>query len=65
MKPLADLGGRARRTLPPTGPNSFIFAYYFTEKHPCQRSMPPPSWRTGPPSWKTLTVFVKIALQKA
>ena len=26
---------------PLCGPNSFIFAYIFGEKHPCQRSMPP------------------------
>ena len=32
--------GRARRT-PPMGPNSFIFAYIFTEKCPRRRSMPP------------------------
>ena len=37
---LADLGGRARRTLP-MGPNSFVFAYIFTEKCPRQRSTPP------------------------
>ena len=34
-------GRRVRRTPPPMGPNSFIFAYIFTEKHLCQRSMPP------------------------
>ena len=38
---LADLGGRAGRTPPPMGPNSFIFANIFTEKCPCQRSTPP------------------------
>ena len=37
--PLADLGGRARRT-PPMGPNSFIFANIFAKKHPHQRSTP-------------------------
>ena len=26
-------GGRAGHTPPPTGPNSFIFTYIFTEKH--------------------------------
>ena len=31
MATLADLGG-VRRVRPPTGPNSFIFAYIFTEK---------------------------------
>ena len=37
-------GGRARRTPPPpppTGPNSFVFAYIFTEKCPRRRSTPP------------------------
>ena len=34
--------GRAGRTPPPTGPNSFIFAHIFAEKHPRQRSTPPP-----------------------
>ena len=37
---LADLGGCAGHMPPPMGPNSFIFAYIFTKKHPCQRSMP-------------------------
>ena len=42
---LADLrgrgGGRAGRTPPPTGPNSFVFTYIFTQKCLCQGSMPP------------------------
>ena len=39
---LADLGGgHARRTPSPMGPNSFVFAYIFTEKHPHRRSTPP------------------------
>ena len=38
---LADLGGRAGHMPPPMGPNSFIFAYIFTKKHPHQRSTPP------------------------
>ena len=33
---LADLGG-----MPPMGPNSFVFAYFFIKKHLCQRSTPP------------------------
>ena len=33
--------GHARHT-PPTGPNSFIFAHIFGEKHLHQRSTPPP-----------------------
>ena len=39
-RPLADLGG-VLGAHPPMGPNSFIFAYIFTEKHLCRRSMPP------------------------
>ena len=43
---LADLrGGHAGRTPPPTGPNSFIFTYIFTEKCPHWGSTPP---LTGP-----------------
>ena len=38
---LADLGGGVPGTRPPMGPNSFVFAYIFTEKCPRQRSMPP------------------------
>ena len=39
---LADRGGGgAGRTPPPMGPNSFIFAYIFTEKCLHQRSMLP------------------------
>ena len=46
---LAGLGrGRAGRTAPPMGPNSFIFAYIFTEKCPCWRSTPPPNGCTPP-----------------
>ena len=33
---------------PPTGPNSFIFTYVFTEKCPCQRLASPPT-RVGVP----------------
>ena len=38
---LADLGGVSGARPPPTGPNSFIFAYIFAEKHLCRRSMHP------------------------
>ena len=40
---LADLGDvPSARPLPPaTGPNSFVFAFIFTEKLPRRRSMPP------------------------
>ena len=37
---LANLGGHAGHTPPPTEPNSFIFAYIFVKKCPCQRSTP-------------------------
>ena len=34
---------------PPTGPNSFVFTYVFTEKHLCQRLVPPPMRVGAPP----------------
>ena len=34
---------------PPTGPNSFVFTYVFTEKHLCQRLAPPPMRVGAPP----------------
>ena len=44
--------GRSRGGMPgtcsPMGPNSFIFAYIFTKKHPHQRSMHPPNGCTPP-----------------
>ena len=43
---LADPGG-ATGIHPPTGSNSFIFAYVFTEKHPRRRSVPP-QWLSAP-----------------
>ena len=49
---LADLGGHAGCIPPPMGPNSFIFAYIFTKKCPCQRSTPPN--RCMPPLWEIL-----------
>ena len=51
--PLADLGG-VPGAHPPMGPNSFVFAYIFTEKCPRRRSMPslmgarPPTGNPGP-----------------
>ena len=33
---------------PPTGSNSFVFTYVFTEKHPHQR-LAPPQWLGTPP----------------
>ena len=44
--------GRARCTPSPMGPNSFIFAYIFTKKHPCQRSTPP-QWVHAAPYGKS------------
>ena len=35
---------------PPTGPNSFIFTYVFTEKHLCRRLAPPPMRVGAPPT---------------
>ena len=35
---LADFGGLLGARLPPYGPNSSVFAYIFTKKHPRQRS---------------------------
>ena len=43
--------GRSRGVLvhaPPTGPNSFIFAYIFTEKCPRWRPKSPPKWVHAP-----------------
>ena len=38
-----SIGGSRGRAgaYPPTGPNSFVFAYIFTEKCPCRRKTPP------------------------
>ena len=41
--------GRAGHTPPPMGPNSFVFTYIFTKKHPCWRSSPP-QWVHTPPT---------------
>ena len=40
---LANIGGSRGCVwcTPPMGPNSFIFAYIFTKKCPCQRSTTP------------------------
>ena len=46
---LADLHTKFSGARPsPTGPNSFVFTYIFTEKCPQQRSMPPPPHPMGP-----------------
>ena len=43
-----------RRAPPtPTGPNSFVFTYVFTEKRLCQRLAPPPT-RVGAPQREIL-----------
>ena len=51
-------GGRAGRMPPPMGPNSFVFAYIFTKKHPHQRSTTP---LTGarPHLWEILDLPLK------
>ena len=49
---LADPGGATGAHPPPTGSNSFIFTYVFTEKHPCQRLAPPNV--SAPPQWEIL-----------
>ena len=41
-------------TRPPTGPNSFVFTYIFTEKCPRWRPKPPQNGSTPPPLWKIL-----------
>ena len=41
MCALVDPGGVLPAHAPPTGSNSFVFAYVFTEKHPRQRLAPP------------------------
>ena len=46
-------GGMCQRMPPPTGPNSFIFAYIFTEKCPRWRPKPPQNG-SMPPLWKIL-----------
>ena len=35
---------------PPTGPNSFVFTYHFTEKCLCRRLVPPPTRVGAPPT---------------
>ena len=41
MAALADPGGAVGTPSPPTGSNSFVFAYGFAKKHPRRRSVPP------------------------
>ena len=48
--PVADLHTKVSGTPPPTGPNSFIFTYVFTEKCLCQRLAPPPKRVGAPPT---------------
>ena len=60
LKPLADPGGAAGTPPhPPTGSNSFIFAYVFTEKCLRRRSAPPPrpQWEILDPPLKTKTFY--------
>ena len=64
--PLADLGGC---TSPPMGPNSFVFAYIFTEKHPHRRSTPltgaRPLWEILDPPLYTILENVSIVLSRS
>ena len=39
---------------PPTGPNSFVFTYVFTEKHLCRRLVTPPTRVGAPPEQEIL-----------
>ena len=50
---LADPGGVPPARAPPTGSNSFVFAYVFAKKHPHRRSAPPPNG-SAPPQWEIL-----------
>ena len=49
---MADLGGRARRTPPPTGPDFFISTYKIFEIYPPRESTPP-LWGPRPPYGKS------------
>ena len=46
---------------PPTGSNSFVFAFIFAKKHPHQRSVPPPARRPpmGNPGSATAYLFLE------
>ena len=50
LQAVADLHTKVSGAPPPTGPNSFIFTYVFTEKHLCQRLAPPPTRVGAPPA---------------
>ena len=48
--PVADLHTKVSGAPPPpTGPNSFVFTYVFTEKRLCWRLAPPPTRVGAPP----------------
>ena len=58
---LADLGGMLGAR-PPMGPNSFVFAHIFAEKHPNRRSTAGKSWiRLGLMSVFVLVLTMKLA----
>ena len=59
IKPLADLGGAASAP-PPTGFNSFIFAYIFAEKYPRRRLVPPSNGLATPPNGKSWIRHCKL-----
>ena len=55
--PVVDPGGAPSPSPPyppsgplPTGPNSFVFPYIFTKKHPCRTLAPDPPARLAPPT---------------
>ena len=57
------------RPPPPTGPNSFIFTYVFTEKCLCRRLAPPPTRVGAPPTGNpgsalaTVDVFTILVIE--
>ena len=53
----------ARAPPAPTGSNSFVFTYVFTEKCLCRRLAPPPT-RVGAPQWEILDPPLHILLDK-
>ena len=59
-------GGACWAHAPPRGPNSFIFAYIFAEKHPRRRSTPPQRVHIPPTvnpgsAIGTVTLILKIS----
>ena len=46
---------------PPTGPNSFVFTYVFTEKHLCRR-LAPPTGNPGSAPGRDFYILLKIII---